>query len=128
MKPIKILLIEDDEDYRVLVKALLDESDLQFEIEEVSSSENAEVKLASQSYDCVLCDYIIPDITGVDLMKKTKESGIKTPFIMMTAWGDKSLEEELIKQGASSYISKDALNLDSLQSKIRAAVADNLPR
>ena len=115
MKNIRPLIIDDDEDYMFLLKDLLKESDLSFEIDEVGSSKLALTKLKENEYDCVVIDYLIPGVTGLEVMKFARGLGIKTPFIIFSAYGDPELTEELIKQGAADFISKDELNLDVLQ-------------
>ena len=127
MKNIRLLIIDDDEDYMFLLKDLLKESDLSFEIDEVGSSKLALTKLKENEYDCVVIDYLIPGVTGLEVMKFARGLGIKTPFIIFSVYGDPELTEELIKQGAADFISKDELNLDVLQYKINAVVSENLP-
>ena len=127
MKNIRLLIIDDDEDYMFPLKDLLKESDLSFEIDKVGSSKLALTKLKENEYDCVVIDYLIPGVTGLEVMKFARGLGIKTPFIIFSAYGDPELTEELIKQGAADFISKDELNLDVLQYKINAVVSENLP-
>ncbi|PIP72647.1 MAG: hypothetical protein COW89_05250 [Nitrospinae bacterium CG22_combo_CG10-13_8_21_14_all_47_10] len=127
MKNIRLLIVDDDEDYMVLLRGILKDSDLPFEIDEVNSSKSALAKLGENSYDCVIIDYLIPGVSGLEVMKKARSLGIKTPFILFTAFGDPELAEELIKQGAGEFISKDELNRDILQYKINAVVSEELP-
>jgi FixJ family two-component response regulator len=128
MKNIRLLIVDDDEDYMFLLKDLLEESDLSFEIDEVNSSKVALEKLKQNEYDCVVIDYLIPSLTGLDVMKFARGLGIKTPFIIFSAFGDVELAEELIKQGAADFISKEELSFDVLQYKINAVVSEHLPR
>jgi CBS domain-containing protein len=127
MKNIRLLIVDDDEDYMILLRGILKDSDLPFEIDEVNSSKSALAKLGENSYDCVIIDYLIPGVSGLEVMKKARSLGIKTPFILFTAFGGPELAEELIKQGASDFISKDELNRDVLQYKINAVVSEELP-
>ena len=128
MKNIRLLIVDDDEDYMFLLKDLLEESDLSFEIEEVNSSKVALEKLKQNEYDCVVIDYLIPNLTGLDVMNFARGLGIKTPFIIFSAFGDPELAEELIKQDAADFISKEELSFDVLQYKINAVVSEHLPR
>lgn len=126
MKPIRVLLIEDDEDYRVLIRDWLEEADLKVEIVEADSSKSGMKKLQEESFDCVLIDYIIPGISGLNVIQEVKKTGNKIPFIIMTGYGDSTLKDELIKAGASEYLSKDELTLENLQYKINHVVSDML--
>lgn len=123
MEPIKILLIEDDEDYRVLIKDLLSTSGLSVEIEEAASSSEGLAALENKSFDCVLADYIIPGISGLEVIKTLKRSGNDTPIIILTAFGDEELKMALLKEGARGYISKDALTEEILKQKIVEAIS-----
>lgn len=60
MKNIRLLIVDDDEDYMVLLSDFLKESDLSFEIDEVNSSKLALQKLKKNEYDCVVIDYLFP--------------------------------------------------------------------
>ena len=124
MKTIKVLLIEDVSDDRNLVKELLDQSELPVELEEAASSPEGLEKLKSNSYDCVLIDYVIPGVTGLEVLQLSREAGVDTPFIFMTGYGDSDLAHELIRKGASDYLNKMHLSTSNLQGKITRAVND----
>lgn len=126
MKKIRLLIVDDDEDYRVLLRDILKDSDLSFEIDEVDSSNSALAKLEENQYDCVIIDYLIPGVSGLEVMKVARGLKIKTPFILFSAYGHPELAEELIKHGAADFISKDELNLDNLQYKINDVVSKEL--
>jgi CheY-like chemotaxis protein len=79
MKNIRLLIVDDDEDYMVLLSDLLKESDLSFEIDEVNSSKLALQKLKKNEYGCVVIDYLIPGVSGLEVMKFARGLGIKTP-------------------------------------------------
>lgn len=123
MKALKILLIEDDSDDRIILKEMLEKSDLDVDLDEVENSSLGLEKLSSNSYDCVLVDYIIPRMSGLELIKTTRKSGVTTPFIILTGYGDDELASELIRQGASDYLSKGDLNSQKLEGKIKKAIA-----
>jgi CheY-like chemotaxis protein len=127
MKKIRLLIVDDNEDYMVLLKNLIEECDLSFEIDEVNSSKTALENLKTNTYDCVIIDYLIPGVTGLEVMKFARGRGIMTPFILFSAYANPELVEELIKQGVSDFISKDELNLEVLQYKINAVVTEHLP-
>jgi DNA-binding NtrC family response regulator len=123
MKTLKILVIDDDEDYRFLIKDLLKAAELPVELEEASSSKQGIAILKDKNFDCVLIDYIIPGVSGLDVIKSLKSAGNETPFIVLTAFGDDVLGSELIKQGAYDFIGKESLNRETLKQKVLGAVA-----
>lgn len=125
MKTLKVLLIEDDSEDRFLIKDLLEKSELQIDIEEAASSSEGLEKLKSNSYDCVLIDYVLPGVTGLDVLVLSREAGVKTPFIILTGYGDADLALELIHRGACDYLGKRELNAGNLSYKIIKAVTSS---
>jgi DNA-binding NtrC family response regulator len=126
MKKIRLLIVDDDDDYMILMRDILEESGLSFEIDEVNTSQAALESLKRSKYDCVVIDYLIPGISGLEVMKMARGLEMQTPFIIFSGFGDAELAEELIKQGAADFISKDELNLDVLQYKINAVISEEL--
>ncbi len=122
MKALKILLIEDDLDDRFFLKELLEKSDFKVTVDEAECSSAGLEKLNANSYDCVLVDYIIPRMSGLEVIKTTRKTGVTTPFIILTGYGDEELGSELIRQGASDYLCKGDLNVETLQGKIKKAI------
>jgi CheY-like chemotaxis protein len=122
---LKVLLIEDDSEDRFLIKDLLENSELQIDLDEAVSSLEGLEKLKSNSYDCVLVDYVIPGVTGLDVLIMSREAGVKTPFIFLTGYGDDDLASELIGRGACDYLGKRELNGGNLAYKIIKAVTSS---
>ena len=122
MKALKILLIEDDSEDRLLIRDILEKSEMRIDLEEAASSSEGLEKLKSDSYDCAVVDYVIPGVTGLDVLITSRKEGVKTPFIVLTGYGDDDLASELIRQGACDYLSKRELNNGNLPYKIIKAV------
>ena len=99
---------------------------MQIELEEAASSSEGLEKLNSNFYDCVIADYVIPGVTGLDVLQMSRETGVKTPFIILTGYGDDELASELIRRGAFDYLCKRELNGGNLPYKIIKAVTDSL--
>jgi CheY-like chemotaxis protein len=125
MKPIKILLVEDDPEDRLLIKGLLEKSELQIDFDEATSSSEGLKKLKSDSYDCVIIDYVIPGVTGLDVLTLSREAGVNTPFIILTGYGDDELASELVNRGVFDYLCKRELNNGNLAYKVIKAVTDS---
>lgn len=125
MKTLKVLLIEDDSEDRLIIKDLLEKSNLQIDLDEAASSSEGLKKLKSDSYDCAIVDYVIPGVTGLDVFMLSREAGVNTPFIFLTGYGDNDLAAELIRRGAFDYLCKSELNDGNLPYKIIKAVTDS---
>ena len=124
MKNIKLLIVDEQIEHREFFKDLLKESDLCFEIDEANTSLLALDKLKANDYDCVLSNYIIPGVSGLDLMNYSKDFGVKTPFILFAIYGNVDLAEELIKRGVAAFLLRNEWNLETLQYKINAVLSE----
>ena len=108
MEPIKILIIEDDEDYAFLEKDILsDELDCTINI--VCSKESLKAKDILES-DIVLLDFNLPDITGDEILEIIREK-IDIPVIIIT--GDEQLQiaVKTFKHGATDFLIKSPQNI-----------------
>ncbi|MCX5799825.1 MAG: sigma-54 dependent transcriptional regulator [Candidatus Eisenbacteria bacterium] len=109
--PESILVVDDQETTRhFLSKALADEG------YSVSTAENGEGALAlivGETPDLVLLDLKLPDMTGLDVLKKVREGGDETCVIIMTAYGDVEVAVSAMRAGACDFVVKP-VNLEQL--------------
>ncbi len=113
----RVLLIEDDDVDREAVHRLLRGA---FEVINASSGKEGEGLFDSRTPDCVLLDYRLPDVEGLDLLKNfTKE---KVAVVMLTGHGDEATAVDAMKSGAHDYLSKAALDAAGLRRAINHAI------
>ncbi|MGD9781441.1 MAG: sigma-54-dependent transcriptional regulator [Kiritimatiellia bacterium] len=120
MNPARIMIVEDDVDNgRSLLEAI---RDLGFEAE-LSATGTAGVEaFRTGGADIVLTDLVLPDIDGIEVMKKIREQdGGRTPVILMTAYGSVDSSVRAMKEGAYDYLQKP-LDVDDLQAKLSRAL------
>ena len=98
-----ILIVDDDEGIRNLVKKYLNEHN--FLITTADSAEDAEEKTKIIKFDLVVLDVMMPGISGLDFILKHKEK-IDTPIILLTAKGQSNERVEGLEIGADDYLSK----------------------
>jgi len=113
----KILLIEDDSVFRLLIKRLVGDDYL---IDEASNIESARSLLDSQCYQCVLLDYRLPDGTGFLFLPDAIAH--KLPVVMMTAMGHEQLAIDALKQGCQDYLVKDDVDRATLSRSLAHAM------
>jgi two-component system response regulator AtoC len=104
VKKKKILIIDDEESLLNMLSVLLRKEGY-----EVSVSENGEKalkSLESGDYQAVVCDIRMPGMDGLEILKRAKTKGIKTPFIMMSAYGTVETALEAMRMGAYDYLNK----------------------
>ena len=64
-------------------------------------------KMAMSHYDAIICDYQMPEMNGIDLLKMVRAGGNKIPFIMFTGRGREEVLIEALNSGADFYLQKD---------------------
>ncbi|SDI97486.1 response regulator transcription factor [Salimicrobium halophilum] len=99
----KILVVDDEERIRRLVKMYLERED--YEIEEAEDGEEALHKALQNDYDVILLDLMLPGMDGIDVCKSLREKKA-TPVIMLTAKGEEANRVEGFETGADDYIVK----------------------
>jgi PAS domain S-box-containing protein len=122
--PVKVLLIEDDEDDVLLVREYLAESgNFTFELEWEPKPEQARLKMVLGSHDVFLIDYRLGSETGLDLIKFAQQKGVITPSILLTGQGDLKVDLDATRFGAADYLVKTELNGPILERSIRYALS-----
>ena len=98
-----ILVIDDDEGIRSLVKKYLNQRN--YLVTTAENSENATEKIKIIKFDLIILDIMMPGKSGLDFLKENKNT-IKTPIILLTAKGEPSERIEGLEMGADDYLAK----------------------
>ncbi len=121
------LLIVDDEDSILEFLSLLFESE-GFAVDTAHSTAEAQRSLAANSYALVLCDILMPDGNGLDLLREIKAGSPSTAVVMMTAFTSTKTAIEAMRLGAYDYVSKpfdvEELKIITQKAIERAQLAD----
>ncbi len=121
--PIKVLLVDDDEDDYIIVRDLLAEIPLVgFVLEWSRARVNAWELIERNQYDVCLMDYVLGDGDGIELLREFRRRGFTGPIIMLTGQGDRQIDLQAMKEGAMDYLEKGALNATLLERSIRYAL------
>jgi two-component system response regulator HydG len=114
-----ILIIDDDVTFGLMLKTLLEKNN--YAVTSVFSSVEAKRVIRDKSFDVVLTDVRMPEITGLELISPIKSQSPHTQIILMTGYADITTAIKSIKQGAYDYISKP-INPDELLNLINEAL------
>lgn len=98
------MLIDDDEGLIHFLGRFFQRKD--YEVASCLSGAKAIEKIENESFDLILLDYKMPDLNGIDILIRIKKSQVKTPVIIMTAYGTTELAIEAMKRGAYDYLVK----------------------
>jgi two-component system response regulator AtoC len=101
---IRTLIIEDEELIRWSLRQKFQARD--YRVEEAATGAAAVAALDRSAYDLILLDYRLPDMTGLDVLRRLRERDGDTVVIMMTAYSTIESAVEAIKLGAFDYIPK----------------------
>ena len=125
---LEVLLIDDDEDYFVLIEDLLSEViGQQYSLSWLPTFQAGLDGLCpngsgDNKYDVCLLDYNLGGPTGLELLWSALDMGCKTPIIMLTAQGDHDIDVEAMQIGAADYLSKRKTDSDLLERSIRYSI------
>ncbi len=109
---LSILVVEDDEGLRRLIRKRLERK--KFKVETVETGKASLARLMSNPNVLLLLDYKLPDMTGRELIENLVGNGYAVPFIVITGHGDERIAVEMMKLGAMDYLVKDQALLEVL--------------
>ena len=120
---IRVLLVDDDQDYDVLTRDLLSEFQSgHYELDWKADYSAGLTAMLEQRPDVCLLDYDLGEHTGVELLEAASQAGATSPVIMLTGHGGRQVDMAAMRAGAVDYVSKTAINAASLERAIRYAV------
>lgn len=99
----KILVVDDEERIRRLIRMYLERED--FIIEEASNGKDALEMALESDYDVILLDIMMPEMDGIEVCEELRKEK-KTPVIMLTAKGEETNRVQGFESGADDYIVK----------------------
>ncbi|AZF40102.1 Phosphate regulon transcriptional regulatory protein PhoB (SphR) [Pseudomonas sp. R4-39-08] len=123
MSKVSVLVVDDASFIRDLVKKCLRNYFPGIQIEDAVNGKKAQSILMRESFDLVLCDWEMPEMSGLELLTWCREqTHLKAmPFVMVTSRGDKENVVQAIQAGVSGYVSKPFTN-EQLLNKVKQAL------
>ncbi|KAA0963599.1 response regulator [Pseudomonas sp. ANT_H12B] len=123
MSKVSVLVVDDASFIRDLVKKCLRNYFPGIRIEDAVNGKKAQSLLTREAFDLVLCDWEMPEMSGLELLTWCREQdNLKTmPFVMVTSRGDKENVVQAIQAGVSGYVSKPFTN-EQLLTKVKQAL------
>ncbi|OLY77332.1 two-component system response regulator [Pseudomonas sp. ATCC PTA-122608] len=123
MSKVSVLVVDDASFIRDLVKKCLRNYFPGIKIEDAVNGKKAQAILMRETFDMVLCDWEMPEMSGLELLTWCREQPhLKAmPFVMVTSRGDKENVVQAIQAGVSGYVSKPFTN-EQLLNKVKQAL------
>ena len=119
MKSKRILVVDDQESMRDMLADLLDM--MGYESCTVESASEALEKLIGSEIDLVITDLNMPEMDGMELMKRIKELEPDLPVIVITGYGTFQTEKKVLSSGAYGYI-PNPCTIHRVQDTVNAAL------
>jgi DNA-binding response OmpR family regulator len=115
-KVIRVLMVDDNKEHVNLCAEYLPKDG--FALDPAYNAMEALVKIKENKYDIIVLDYALPDMNGIDLMKKIKPLNLNVPIIFVSAYDDPDLSFEAMRAGACDYVVKTFQYYESLKERI----------
>ena len=108
--PIRVLHVEDDPEFAALTAEFLASVDERIEVVTESSAAAGLDHLVAHAdeTDCVVSDYDMPGMDGLELLDAVRESYPDLPFVLFTGKGSEEVASDAIARGATDYLQKGA--------------------
>ncbi len=119
MKTTSLLLVDDDDAFRTALGGELERQG--FAVALAASGEDAVARLAEREPEVVLLDLQLPGLSGLETLKRIRESHSTVDVIVLTGHGSIDTAIESIRMGAFDYVSKPC-PLDELEVRVQRAV------
>jgi PAS domain S-box-containing protein len=124
-EPTRILVVDDAPEYAAMVVELLRASDEWQNATTTTalSYEEALRLLLAQRFDIALFDYMLGARDGLSLLREVRRRGVDTAVVFLTGRGAEEIAVEAMKAGASDYLSKSNVSVETLERAVRHAFA-----
>jgi DNA-binding NtrC family response regulator len=100
----RILIIEDDDEMRSLLKDFVEEEG--YEADSAEKGTYAFGKLITESFDLIITDIRMPGYSGLEILPELKKLRPRIPIIVITAFGSEEVYRKALSRGANAYLEK----------------------
>jgi len=116
----RILLVEDEENIRKVVKLNLEMDD--YEVVTTDNGKDAMKYFQEQHFDLIILDIMLPEISGLQICEQIRLTDTETPIIFLTAKDSPPDRVAGLKKGADDYLAKP-FNLEELQLRVKKLIS-----
>jgi len=122
---ITILAVDDEPDVVELTAELLEREDERFTIVTETSASDGIERLVAADIDCVVSDYDMPRLNGLEFLRTVREEDSNLPFILYTGKGSEEIASDAISVGVTDYLQKGSgtERYELLANRINTAVS-----
>ncbi len=114
----KILVIDDEKNIGEVIKLIFEKED--YDVTLAFNGEEGKEKIQNEYFDVIISDIKLPDVSGMEILKLTKNLYPEVPVIMITAYASTSTAVQAMKLGADDYVIKP-FDIDELRIIVKKA-------
>jgi DNA-binding NtrC family response regulator len=121
--PIRVLHVDDDPEFADLAATFLERADDRFAVETAASAADGRSRL-DRGVDCVISDYEMPGMNGIEFLTAVRAEYPDLPFILYTGKGSEEIASDAISAGVTDYLRKRTVSeqYELLATRITTAV------
>lgn len=103
---IRVLVVDEDEDVLELTETFLERENDAIDVETEKDPEAAVARVESDDFDCVVSDYRMPGMDGMDLFEAVRDEHPSLPFVLFSAAVDEATTTEAEEAGVTAFVEK----------------------
>ena len=107
-RELRVLHVDDDPSITDLTQTFLEREDDRFAVRTATSADEGLQLLAESEIDCIVSDYQMPGINGIEFLESVAEDHPDLPFILYTGKGSEEIAGEAIRAGVTDYLQKES--------------------
>ncbi len=121
---IRVLIVEDDPLLSEVSATYLERLNDTFDVVTETDPTEAVQRLEREPFDCIVSDFVMPEMDGIELLETVRDTHDDLPFILLTGKGDEDLASEAMAKGVTDYLRKrrDTDQYETLSMRIHDAV------
>ena len=122
-EPIRVLIIDDDEDDFVITRdTLTGIANVEYLIQWVSRYDEGLKEVMRPSHHVCLLDYRLGESNGIELLRHAVNLGTSVPIVLLTGQGDRAIDVQAMQEGAADYLVKGEITPPLLERTLRFAI------
>ncbi|ERH08455.1 MAG: PAS sensor histidine kinase [halophilic archaeon J07HX64] len=105
-QPTRVLHVDDDPEFAELTATFLKRDDDRFSVETATDAGEALDRISDDPPDCIVSDYNMPGMGGIEFLRAVREEHPELPFILYTGKGSEAVASDAISAGVTDYLRK----------------------